>query len=424
MSRLNTDAQLKPIWDEWVCRPEPATNKDWTDIQSRLTFLLEECPERAHAIARETSLSEKFNELVMKLSPPVRFVIRHRQSSMWDYTSPPPYCPPFPLFIHMRDWVIVKDLWKTHRTEQEMLALFEEHSRTIEELIVEWKRGIESHFSNLVLSKKQSRVQSPIVRPTMLRFQSRPDPLSHYTDEHKMLLRGDILFYDIEENSLSPIPMTYSEILDKNGLVASPLSLKPNSTSLTKKVNLNKYDFYVEAHLVACALMTSLNIPTASHLLLAGLGAEFQCKRCLDAQRVTWVELVRHYIVSNKLFKKNLKTVRSLCGGITYRNVHDTELCIEQPMVGYCSTNPPMELGAHTNKRRKCLLCAQIQGQESMIAPEWAIVRHLQDVLMHILERHGVAEPATHLYYTPQHVHDSIDDFGGYGLPPHDSEFF
>ncbi|GAB1527939.1 hypothetical protein RhiTH_011127 [Rhizoctonia solani] len=86
-------------------------------------------------------------------------------------------------------------------------------------------------------------------------------------------------------------------------------------------------------------------------------------------------------------------------------------------MVGYCSTDPPMKLGAHTTKRRKCLLWAQIQGQEIVIAPEWAIVRHLQDV-------HGVAEPATHLYYTPQHVHDSIDDFGGYGLPPHDSEFF
>ncbi|GAB1527938.1 hypothetical protein RhiTH_011126 [Rhizoctonia solani] len=76
-----------------------------------------------------------------------------------------------------------------------------------------------------------------------------------------------------------------------------------------------------------------------------------------------------------------------------------------------------MELGGHTTKRRKCLLCAQIPGLEDVIAPKWAIVRHLQDV-------HGVAEGKIPLHYTPQHLYESINNFGGYGLPPQDSELF
>ncbi|GAB1526290.1 hypothetical protein RhiTH_009457 [Rhizoctonia solani] len=329
ISKLWTNAQLKSIWEEWVHRPESPTNKDWEDIQLRLRLLLEGCSEWAHAKAREIGLSGKLSELLVKLSPPLSFRIHHRQSSMWDYASPSPYRPPFPLFIHMRNWTIVKDLWKTDRTGEEMLALFEEHSGTIEGLIVEWKRGIESYFANLVLDKKQSRVQTPIVEPTMLRFGSEPDPLLHYTDEHKILLQGDVLFYNTEEDLSPPTPLTYSKIIHNNGLVALPSSLEPDSTSLTPEVDFHKYDFYVEAHLVACALMESLHIPSASHLLLVGLGANFQCKMCLDAPQVTWMELLRYYIASTELFKKNLKAVRSFCGGVTYRNVHDTELCIE-----------------------------------------------------------------------------------------------
>ncbi|KAF8675484.1 hypothetical protein RHS04_06704 [Rhizoctonia solani] len=361
ISRLWTNVQLKSIWEEWVYWPKPPTNKDWEDIQSRLRLLLEGCSEWAHAKAREIGLSGKLSELLVKLLPPVSFRIRHRQSSMWDYASPSPYRPPFPLFIHMRNWMIVKDLWKTDCIGEEMLALFEEHSGAIEGLIVEWKHGIESYFANLVLDKKQSRVETPIVEPTMLRFGSKPDPLLHYTDEHKILLRGNVVFYNTKEDLSPPTPLTYSEIIHNNGLVALPLSLEPNSTLLTPEL--------------------------------------------------------RHYIASTELFKKNLKAVRSFCGGVTYRNVHDTELCIEQSMVGHCSTNPPMELGGHTNKRCKCLLCAQIPGLEDVIAHEWAIVRHLQDV-------HGVAEGKIPLHYTPQHSYKSINNFGGYGLPPQDSELF
>ncbi|ELU42953.1 hypothetical protein AG1IA_03011 [Rhizoctonia solani AG-1 IA] len=238
-----------------------------------------------------------------------------------------------------------------------------------------------------------------------------------------MLLQGDIFFYDTEKNHSPPIPMTYGEILGNNGLIASSLSLKPNSVLRMPDANLSRYRFYLEAHLVACDLMASIHITTASYLSLVGMGAEFQCKTCLDAKQVTWVELVRHYIISNEFFKKNLKIVRSLGGCITHRNAHDTYLPTQQTMVGSCSIDPQMELDAHTGKRRKGLLCAQVPGLKDVVAPEWAIVRHLQDVPAHTLTRHGIAEPAACLHYTPQHVYDSIADFGGYGLPPHDLSF-
>ncbi|QRW24960.1 hypothetical protein RhiXN_06909 [Rhizoctonia solani] len=238
-----------------------------------------------------------------------------------------------------------------------------------------------------------------------------------------MLLQGDIFFYDTEKNHSPPIPMTYGEILGNNGLIASSLSLKPNSVLRMPDANLSRYKFYLEAHLVACDLMASTHITTASYLSLVGMSAEFQCKRCLDAKQVTWVELVRHYIISNEFFKKNLKIVRSLGGCITHRNAHDTYLPTQQTMVGSCSIDPQMELDAHTGKRRKGLLCAQVPGLKDVVAPEWAIVRHLQDVPAHTLIRHGIAEPAACLHYTPQHVYDSIADFGGYGLPPHDLAF-
>ncbi|KAF8747596.1 hypothetical protein RHS01_11326 [Rhizoctonia solani] len=422
MLAMLSNTEFKSVWDEWVCRPGSPTEKDWTDTMGRLISMFEgdvvACSQQYRERDREQALSKELNILLIEVSLPVQFTIDHPRSSMWDYASPSLYQPPFPSFAHICDWAIIRDLWKSDRAQQEMLVQFGEQRQTIKASMVEWKREIESHLANLVHGKLKSRAINCIVQPTMLRTESTAKAFDGYTATHKMLLRGDTLFYDTGNNCWPPIPMTYSNILHENGLIASPEFLKPHPT-LCQPVSLGKYGFYLEAHLVAQHLMTLMHIPDVSYLLLVGLGADFQCERCLDAQQVTWIELVQHYIACNRFFKNNIEGLVLLGENIVYRNVHDTNIRIDRPMFGYCSINPSRELGGQMAKRRKCLLCAQIPGVKDVIAPEWAIFRHLQDV-------HAVARPRRGLHYAldPDNLSAPADDFGGYGLPPYDSVFF
>ncbi|GAB1527101.1 hypothetical protein RhiTH_010276 [Rhizoctonia solani] len=405
LSALQTNKEMKSVWAKWVCRPESPTDKDWTDIEQKFMLLLEEdlaaCPERTWKKDRAQILSEEFNKLLTQISPPVKFIIHHPQLSLWDHLPPLLYQPPFPSFIHLSDWEIIQDLWKTDLTKLDMLVLFDTHRQNIQAAIVDWKRGIESHFASLVYIKRRSRVPCHTVNPTLLRFESKANSFKDYTDKHKMLLRGNILFYNTKNSSLPPIPITYGKILQDSGLIASPDSLIPGSTSLTPQVNLSVYNFYLEAHLVARALMKSMYIPKASYHLMVGLGGDFRCKRCLDAQQVTWVELIRHYIVASEAFKTDLKAFRLANKDIMYRNVHDIHLPIKRPMVGFCSINPPQELSGRGSKRCKCLLCTEIPGLKEVAAPEWAIFRHVMDV-------HSVAEPAMHLHYNSQRIQEPL----------------
>ncbi|GAB1527102.1 hypothetical protein RhiTH_010277 [Rhizoctonia solani] len=341
ISAMLSNTDFNSVWSEWVCRPGIPTNKDWTDTIQKLTSLLKEdvvvCSKQDCKRAREKALSKGLNILLVEISPPVLFAIVHPRLSMWDYKSPSLYQPPFPSFAHICNWAVIKDLWESNLTEQEILVQLGEQREAIKVSMVKWKRGIESHLANLAHGKRKSRALNYIVQPTMLRFESLANTFDAYTDAHKMLLQGDVLFYDTRKDCSPPIPITYSNILRENGLIASPLSLKPHPMLFTP-VSLNKYDFYLEAH------------------------------------------LVHHYIASNKFFKGHLEGLVLLGEKITYRNVHNTSLWTEQPMFGYCLTNPPREPGGQMTKRRKCLLCAQIPGLKDVIAPEWAIFRHLQDV--------------------------------------------
>ncbi|GAB1527103.1 hypothetical protein RhiTH_010278 [Rhizoctonia solani] len=316
----------------------------------------------------------------------------------------------------MSNWAIIKDLWKTDCTKQEMRIYFGAHRQIIEGAITQWKRGIESHFASLVYIKRGSRAPSHTVQPTLLQFKGKADPFADYTDQHWMLLQGNMLFYNAKKSSLPPIPVTYSKILQDHGLIASSTSLTPHLTSLTPQINLSIYKFYLEAHLVARALMNSMQIPNASYHPMVGLGAEFRCERCLDACKVTWVELIRHYIVASETFQVNLKVFCLLNKDIMYRNVHDIDLPINRAMVGFCSINPPQELNEHLFKHHKCLLCTEILGLKEVVAPKQAIFRHITDV-------HGISEPVMHLHYNRQRMQEPVYNFGGYGLLPYDLAF-
>ncbi|KAF8671671.1 hypothetical protein RHS04_08145 [Rhizoctonia solani] len=377
ISGLRNNNAFNSIWNEWVCWPKPPTNEDWNDIEFKLISLLEEDlaahPKQNWKRAREQILSEE-------------------------------------------DRSIIKDLWKTDCTEQEMHKLFDAHRQTIEVAIVDWKRGIESHFASLVYMKRGSRAPGHTINPTLLQFESKCNPFANYTEKHQMLLQGDMLFYDAKKSSPLPIPITYGNILQQDGLIASPSSLEPLSMSFSPQADLNVYEFYLKAHLVARALMISMRIPKASYHLMAGLGGEFRCERCFDARKVTWVELIRHYLVANKAFKTNLKAFCLVGRNVMYRNVHNIDLPIKRPMAGFCLIDSPQELGGHAFKRHKCLLCTDIPGLKEVVAPEWVISRHLTDV-------HGVAEPAIHLHYNRQRIQEPVYDFGGYGFPPYDSAF-
>ncbi|CAE6435952.1 unnamed protein product [Rhizoctonia solani] len=412
--------QWKSDWAELVCQHSPLTDEDWTDIQPKLISTLEKNRaarlQHENALARVFRLSDRFTDLRKRLSPSLRFTICHPSSSMWDYTSSF-YQPLFPTLPHLGDHPIIKDLVKADRTVAGMDAYFEEHKHTVEALIFQWRHEVESDLSNRVRRESRSHIPGVIVEPTMLEFENAAHDFANYTDDHKLLLRGDTLFYDTTSKESPQPPLTFRTVLYRGGLVDSSCSLLSELTSPEAQLDLDKFGFHLKAHRVARALMASMHIPNASYLPLVGLGPEFRCERCYNVQYLTWEELILHYITSSELFKANMKGPDSSCRVITYRDVHDPAVTINRPMVGYCSVTPQEEL---SGRYYKCQLCAQIPTVNEVIAPEWAVLRHLQDV-------HAVGEPSLNKHYYGWNLYDHNNDFSsmaGYGMPPRSPVFF
>ncbi|KAF8747595.1 hypothetical protein RHS01_11325 [Rhizoctonia solani] len=61
---------------------------------------------------------------------------------MWDYKSPSLYQLPFPSFAHICNWAVIKDLWESNLTEQEILVQLGGAEEAIKVLMVKWKRGL------------------------------------------------------------------------------------------------------------------------------------------------------------------------------------------------------------------------------------------------------------------------------------------
>ncbi|CAE6454578.1 unnamed protein product [Rhizoctonia solani] len=405
-------------WNALVLQPKPLTDRIWANIQPKLTSFLQTNREerlRLERDARKTSRWTRLSQLLMGIktqnSSKLRFDFQRQVSS-----SPGPKTTttvflqaPFPDFTYTLEWPVVKNLYETDSSATEMQTKFEEHQEEIESLITEWQNKIQTHFADLV--RDGPEVQGDILQPTTIVWANDSDPFAGMSDDLKLLLRADTLFYKTTMPLILKRPLAYDTIIRTEGLMGRYNSLSTGLTSTSTTPKLDHIRLYTEAQEMARSLLADMGKPGASYVEMKGVGTDFTCGRCHVAEPKTWEELVQHYIQQKQLFGNIQQHASSSSQvGITYNNIHDPALYTDRPMVKYYSTTVLEDAGSGTGSRQVCQLCEKIPDVNKMVGSKSEILGHLRDV-------HGVAEPKVDEHYAAQKLFNP-----GFWLDGYDSD--
>ncbi|CUA78471.1 hypothetical protein RSOLAG22IIIB_07097 [Rhizoctonia solani] len=379
MNFTNSWSTKQQAWRELVMQPHPITDRGWTKLLPKLVPLLQinrdqrlqaESERRdrrlqAESIGRKRSRFERldglldiirretFPELEIKVTP------QSQPASIARYRAP------FPSISQALRWPIFKSLHETDRTALEMEQVFNQHQAEITSLLIESGARIHAHLIDLV---RQTYGNLPPA-----------DGIDHpeLTDDLKIALRADILFYNSATRYRDKNPMTYKALSPYGGVV------RPYQyTWADPKPPLGHIALHPKARAMARSLLADMNIPDASCFEMEAYGG-LACGRCHDATRQSWVQLIQHYLEANELYARIQKTGLD---GITYNNVHDHAHC-DNPMV--LTLSNPMPYGV---KRGVCLVCEKPPIKTRVAASKSLILRHLVDV-------HGIVEPVRGEHY-------------------------
>ncbi|CAE6528355.1 unnamed protein product [Rhizoctonia solani] len=410
-----SDQQRTRAWRNLVSQAKPLTDRIWANLQPKLIPLLEVNREERLSVERKTRkmdrqdrLAELFDgikekdPLVLKLkaSNPVLRLSSTMPTISFTYRGP------FPNIGHTLDWLVVKNLYETDSSVEEMEANFETHREEIEGLITEWRNQIHTQLASLLRDGYES--QGEVLRPTVAVLNNDPDPLANMSDDLKLLIRGDSFFRKSVSPDYSTQPLSYGTILSTERLTGALSAFGP--IIHRPAPSLDHLHWYPEAHEVARELLADLGRPDASYLEMKGVGAVFVCGRCHENDVRNWEGMVQHYVEQKQLYAKIEEDETCECEGITYNNVHDPSLFTDRPMITDYATKT-LENDAGIGRLQICKVCEEIPVAKNVIAPKSAILNHLLDV-------HEIADPEPDEHYAPRGLIDS----GLFGISGYDSD--
>ncbi|CAE6469350.1 unnamed protein product [Rhizoctonia solani] len=401
-------------WNDLVSQPKPLTERIWTNIQPKLIPLLEANREARLQMERDSRksqrqlrLSELFLEIkqkdpsVLQLKAPNPVTRLTNAGSTISFT----YRNPFPDLCHALHWPLVKDLYETDSTVEEMEARFEEKREEVEGLVTEWQNRIQSQVVGRLREGYTS--QGETIRPTITVSNEGPDPLANVSDDLKLLLRADSFFYDTQTFSSLKVPVSFSTMISSAGLSGS---LSAYASVIPRPVpNLDHYQWYPEAHEAARELLADMGRPDASYLEMKGVGSAFACGRCHETDSRNWEKMVEHYVEQKRLHAKIQESIATMSdAGIIYNNVHDPALLVGQPLVtDYATKTLDAVSDPGPGRRQVCNLCEEIPTAREVTAYKPGIVKHLLDV-------HGITEPKAEEHYAPKVFNPSLFGMGEY----------
>ncbi|KAG8726184.1 hypothetical protein FRC11_000654, partial [Ceratobasidium sp. 423] len=372
-------------WYDLVLQPKPLTERIWANLQPKLIPLLETNREERLSMERDTRRSERKNRLV-----DLFLDIQKKDSSVLELKAPNPvlrlsstmptisftHRGPFPDLAHTFDWPVVKNLYETDSSVEDMEATFEEHREEIEAMVAEWRDRIHTHLANELRDGYES--QGEVLRPTIAILNNDPDPLANVSDDLKLLLRADSFFRKTVSSYLSQ-PLSYGTILSSERL--NGIQSVYGSTTTRAAPSLDNIHWHPEAHEVARGLLADLGRPDASYLEMKGVGSVFACGRCHETEVRNWEGMVQHYIEQKQLHAKIQEDETLVAEEITYNDVHDSELFTDLPMItDYATKTLESVPDAGLGRLQICKVCEDIPVAKAVIAPKSAILKHLLDV--------------------------------------------
>lgn len=395
-------------WHNLVSQPKPLTDQIWENLQPKLISLLETNREertkaerdvRKHG--REIRLCQLYvgmkeddpSGLELMARKPVTQFLRRTPRVHFTYREP------FPNFGHFLSWPVIRELYEADLPAEEMEAKFEQRRPEIEVLITKWKNRIQTHLVGLLRDGYETKGEVP--RPVIAVLNE--SSLSNVSDDLKLLLRADSLFYTTTSTDSPKKPMTYGTILSTEGLIDW------NSTrgaALTQEApNLDHIRWHPEAHAIARRILADMKRPDISCLEMKAVGAVFVCGRCHDYEYRNWEGMVQHYLEENQGYAQIQDDLSLLAQkGITFNDVHDPNSLRDQPlMTDYASKPSESLVEIDSEGSLLCQVCEMIPAARRVVTSNDVMAKHL-------LEVHGITKPKVDKHYVLHDLSDNDSD--------------
>ncbi|CAE6460771.1 unnamed protein product [Rhizoctonia solani] len=300
----------------------------------------------------------------------------------------------FPSLAHALALPLIKGLYETDWTSEEMEAKLEEHREEIEVLVNGWRSQVQTHFLS------QAVAHDMILRPVLVSYDGNPEPFITISDDIKRLLRADSIFYTTPLSEDQKIPSAYISIIFSERLIWTPQTAQKFVTP--KPLNLEHIFWYPEAHEAAREILNSMSKPDVSYMEITGypLTHIYMCGRCHDTTLMSWEKMIQHYVEQKQLHSDVQKDLENLAGsGIMYNDIHDPALSTDLPMIKHHATQVQTKImdvrDEGLGRFQMCKLCEMIPSVSEVVVSQSFILRHLRDV-------HGIIKPKFDEHYAPK----------------------
>ncbi|CAE6442498.1 unnamed protein product [Rhizoctonia solani] len=283
----------------------------------------------------------------------------------------------------------------------------EEHRSELDTYISEWRDEARTHLVGLLCEEHMEY-------PELLQPPKNTDPnvFAGLSDDHKLLLRADSLFY-ANQGCAPEVRRPYPYNMAMSAAYPGYLEYPTDAWGLEENEEPESPDFnvihrYTAAQKVARDLLVDLGKPNASFIEIDQ--RQYRCQRCHDTTPMTWTRIVEHYLEQKHIYAKVEKHALALAQEvIIYKNVHGR---CEKPMIKPTKPKKVVKVLVRT-----CDLCAKKPIAQRVVVPKAKLYKHL-------LEVHGVDKPKSGVHYSLPGGLEPWNQPGiGYDYKDEDKEF-
>ncbi|EUC59594.1 hypothetical protein RSOL_321130 [Rhizoctonia solani AG-3 Rhs1AP] len=376
-------------WVALVEQPQPLTERVWTNLYPKLCPLLESNRQerlKKERITRQEARKSCLNWFLsdIKRNTPPLLEVKFRPD-LDRYSSDYSFNDIFPDVEDVLEWHLFRSMDDNDLDIATFRQRLQKKKDEILDLLVQWKEMIRGRMVDLL--RTESRAYDQILQPP---DSTTSNPFTELSDDFKLLLRADSLFYLTGPYDGVKVPFTYREAVeagrslychDRDGLWCG---------GIRDPLDVDRFRRYSKAQKIARVLLQSIGQPNASFLELNHGQQRYICARCHDTKPRSWGEIIQHYMEQKQAYLRIQDSASKLVKkGITYNDVHDPEFDKDQPMIKVLELRITDE---NVVPIRKCNLCTKKPIALGIITSEKKIQRHLAEV-------HEIDKPELGVHY-------------------------
>ncbi|CUA68369.1 Receptor-type tyrosine-protein phosphatase T [Rhizoctonia solani] len=374
---------LSLVWKNLYVKLEPLLE---ANRESRLE---KECANRQ--IYRRNALDNLL--LRIKHKNPVLLKVKPRKSKpLYSYYDSRPVAQRdvFPFVQDALELPFIKEMNEDDVSVDEFRKALDEHQSEIETFVAEWQDQTRTHLVDLI--RAEDKKYPELLQPPK---NMDPEAFARLSDDQKLLLRADSLFYVDGGSFNSSIKSVYG--YEKALRVMYPRCtdepLEPwdpcePEEDVLEVPDLDMIHRYPAAQKVARELLADLGKPNASFVEINQV--LYSCERCHEKEPKEWTSMIAHYLEQNQI---SAKVERHPTPPdeykLVYNNVHARGFYTDRPMIRPVKQNETSQTEVPV---RKCKLCMKQPVSRS-------VTLSAEKMNKHLLEIHWVTRPELNEHY-------------------------